>query len=237
MSDQMTPQPGDPAYADLVRQDFDRLATFATDTWNHNSHYHDFLLGQLPPRITSALDVGCGTGSFARRLASRADHVLGLDLSPVMVERAGQQSGDCPNITYQVADIMAADLPLAGYDCIASIATLHHLPLRDVLLRLPDLLRPGGTLLVLDLFQSVTLVDYLTAAAAVPINWWLERHYNADQPTTDAAHHAAWDAHGSHDVYPTLAEVRRACADVLPGASVKRHLLWRYSLVWTKIEA
>jgi hypothetical protein len=31
-----------------------------------------------------------------------------------------------------------------------------------------------------------------------------------------------------------LAEIRRICANRLPGAKVKRHLFWRYSLVWRK---
>jgi hypothetical protein len=30
----------------------------------------------------------------------------------------------------------------------------------------------------------------------------------------------------------TLAEVRAAAALVLPGASIRRRLFWRYSLVW-----
>ena len=57
--------------------------------------------------------------------------------------------------------------------------------------------------------------------------------------STDAWDHnshtrAAWDEHGRHDSYLTLSEIRKTCADVLPGASVKRHLLWRYSLIWKK---
>ena len=45
---------------------------------------------------------------------------------------------------------------------------------------------------------------------------------------------AAWDEHGWHDAYLTLSEIRRTCADILPGASVTRHSLWRYSLIWKK---
>jgi len=45
---------------------------------------------------------------------------------------------------------------------------------------------------------------------------------------------AAWDAHGRHDTYLTLAEVRRLCAAELPGAIIRRHFFWRYSLVWRK---
>jgi hypothetical protein len=31
-------------------------------------------------------------------------------------------------------------------------------------------------------------------------------------------------------------EVRAAAREVLPGVRYRRHLLWRYSLVWTKPE-
>jgi hypothetical protein len=32
----------------------------------------------------------------------------------------------------------------------------------------------------------------------------------------------------------TWAQVRKSAARLLPGARYRRHLLWRYSLVWTK---
>jgi hypothetical protein len=31
-----------------------------------------------------------------------------------------------------------------------------------------------------------------------------------------------------------LEEIRRVADEVLPGAIVRRHLFWRYSLVWRK---
>jgi hypothetical protein len=46
---------------------------------------------------------------------------------------------------------------------------------------------------------------------------------------------AAWAEHEQYDVYPTLSEAREACAQILPGASVRRHLLWRYSVIWRKV--
>jgi hypothetical protein len=44
----------------------------------------------------------------------------------------------------------------------------------------------------------------------------------------------AWEEHGRTDRYLTLAEVRAACARALPGARVRRHLLWRYLIVWRR---
>ena len=45
---------------------------------------------------------------------------------------------------------------------------------------------------------------------------------------------AAWAAHEAHDAYTTMKEVRTLCTDILPGARVRKHLLWRYSIVWQK---
>src|SRR5688500_4071077 len=52
-----------------VASDFDRLAGFGAGRWDHNRHYHPFLLRSLPARRERALEIGCGTGEFARLLA------------------------------------------------------------------------------------------------------------------------------------------------------------------------
>jgi ubiquinone/menaquinone biosynthesis C-methylase UbiE len=81
----------DPAYTDRVREDFDRLAILSGGGgWDHNSHYHPFLLRQLPERLGEALEIGCGTSELARLLAERYERVLAVDLSPSMIEAAGR---------------------------------------------------------------------------------------------------------------------------------------------------
>jgi predicted TPR repeat methyltransferase len=75
-----------------IRADFDRIALISHEGWNHNTHYHGFLLRQLPAHLGEALDLGCGTGAFARLLAQRAERVLGLDLSPRMIQVARERS-------------------------------------------------------------------------------------------------------------------------------------------------
>jgi hypothetical protein len=40
--------------------------------------------------------------------------------------------------------------------------------------------------------------------------------------------------HGRRGQYVTLPEIRRICAKALPGAPIRRHLLWRYPIVWRK---
>src|SRR4051794_36342832 len=89
-----------------VREDFDRIARLTErNGWNHNDHYHDFLLRYVPEHCRNALDIGCGTGAFTRRLARRAERAIGIDLSPEMVRMARESSAGYPNAEYRVADV------------------------------------------------------------------------------------------------------------------------------------
>ncbi len=216
-----------------IRDDFDRLARLPDARWDVNRHYHAFLLRQLPPHCRAALDLGCGTGEFARRLAAGSDHVLALDLSPEMVRVAVERSRASPNIEFCVADANAYEFPVEHFDCVASIATLHHLPFSPFLEKCKRALAPGGTLLVLDLVESEGWQDVLTGLAAVPYHalLMLFKTHRLRQP---AQVRAAWDQHGVHDSYLRFSQVQQECARTLPGARVRRHLLWRYSIVWKK---
>jgi ubiquinone/menaquinone biosynthesis C-methylase UbiE len=216
-----------------VQADFDRIAPLTGEGWDHNSHYHGFLLRQLPPRCTEVLDVGCGSGAFSRLLAQRAERVLALDLSPRMIEIARERSRATPNVDFQVADATAWECPAARFDCIASIATLHHLPAGTTLTRMRGALKPEGTLIVLDLFQGEGLGDVLTSGLAIPVDVAL-RLIRTGRLRRPREVREAWAEHGRHDSYLTLAQVRQVCGSVLPGARVRKHLLWRYSITWQK---
>ncbi len=216
-----------------IQADFDRIALLSGDGWGHNSHYHDFLLRQLPPHCTYALDIGCGTGAFSRLLARRSDRVLALDLSPQMIRVAKERSKQYPNIDFQVADAMTWESPTEQFDCMASIATLHHLPFEQTLSKMKGALKINGTLIVLDLFQVEGLSDVLTSALAVPANIIL-RLVKTGRLREPRPVRQAWAEHGRSDSYPTLSQIRQVCASVLPGARVRKHLLWRYSIVWKK---
>ena len=69
-----------------IQADFDKIASLDADSWNHNNHYHAYLLKQIPDNCERALEIGCGTGSFTCRLAAKADEVWALDLSPEMIK-------------------------------------------------------------------------------------------------------------------------------------------------------
>jgi len=216
-----------------IRADFDRIALLSRNGWNHNSHYHDFLLRQLPPHCANALEIGCGTGAFSRLLAKRSDRVLALDLSPQMIRIAKERSEQCSNIDFQVTDAMTWEFPAEQFDCVASIATLHHLPIEETLSKMQEALKVNGTLIILDLFQEEGLSDVLTSTLAVPASIIL-RLIKTGRLREPHEVREAWAEHGRSDSYPTLSQIRQVCVSVLPGTRVKKHLLWRYSIVWKK---
>ncbi len=216
-----------------IQADFDRIALLSDEKWSHNNHYHDFLLKQLPPRCRRGLDVGCGTGVFSRLLAERCDSVLGLDLSPEMVRIAEEQSRGWRGLRYEVADVTAYPLPDEAFDCIVSIATLHHLPLEATLAQLKRALAPGGTLLVLDLFNLQFPQDLPSAFVSMLVSPLLRLAKNGRlHPPKEVQE--AWAAHSPHDHYLTLGQIRAAAGRALPGAQVRGRFFWRYSLVYRK---
>jgi len=139
----------------------------AVTHWDHNGHYHGFLMQQLPARPARGLDVGCGTGTFARHFAQRAHAVDAIDISPEMIAVAHTRHQTVRNVRWLVGNVLTTPLDLDGYDTVTAIASLHHLPLDTGLSRLGELMRPGGTLAVLGL-AAPSAVDYALGVAAVP---------------------------------------------------------------------
>jgi SAM-dependent methyltransferase len=218
-----------------IQSDFDRIALVSPDGSLHNQHYSDFLLRQVRPNCQAALEIGCGKGEFSRRLAERSARVLALDLSPEMIRIARANSASQSNIEFQIADVTTYNLPTEGFDCIASIATLHHLPLGEMLRKMKAALKPGGVLLILDLFEPQGGLDTLMNPLALLVSVILRLiHHGRLRSSREARD--AWAAHESHDLYPTMSQVRELCSEVLPGARIKKHLLWRYSVIWLKRE-
>jgi SAM-dependent methyltransferase len=216
-----------------VQKDFDRIALIAEEGWDHNRHYHPFLLRQLPARCGEVLEVGCGTGGFARLLASRADRVRALDLSPEMIRVARERSVRYPNIAFEVVDVTSRRLPADQFDAVTSIATLHHLPFGATLSGLSASLKPGGTLVVLDLYKRSGPTDRLLDLIAFPASSAC-RLAKCGHLRQRAEARRVWVEHGKHDTYMSFQEIRRIAKDLLAGAIVRRHLFWRYSLVWRK---
>jgi 2-polyprenyl-3-methyl-5-hydroxy-6-metoxy-1,4-benzoquinol methylase len=193
------------------------------DGWNHNNHYHDLLLGAVPPGCGRALDVGCGLGTFARKLATRSNHVDALDEDAMVIQQARELSRNHERIGFVRADFMTwtSEEP---YDFISMIAVLHHLPFSDALSKATTLLRPGGVLTVLGLHRAQSFVHM---GARSLVGYPVSAFYRMTRPTSRVGAPV-------RDPRMTLPEIRREAEALLSGATIRRHLLWRYSLMWVK---
>lgn len=205
-------------------------------SWDHNAYYHPLLLRRLPPVCIEALDVGCGAGTFAAKLARRAGHVDALDRSPVMVEAA--RAVVPANVSCRVADVMTEPLPQAHYDAVTSVGVLHHLPLEPALERFAACLRPGGVLAAVtlprvDLPRELPVeVATLVAQQAVGLVLTVGRRVLPGRtPLVPEPTHALMPV---LDPVLSVREVRQRAAAVLPGVRVRRLMYWRYLLVWRK---
>ena len=216
-----------------IEADFDRLALIDEEGWTSNNHYHSFLLKHVPQNCENALEIGCGTGAFARQLAERCKHVTALDLSREMIRVARSRSTRVDNLEYQLADAMSWSCPGSHFDFVCSIATLHHLDQRELLVKIRHSLKPSGVFVLLDLVQSNSLIELALDVVALGVSPSLRLIHNGRlQPPAEVR--KAWEQHGQHDHYLTGSQVRALAEDVLPGATVRRHLFWRYSLVYKK---
>jgi SAM-dependent methyltransferase len=193
--------------------------------WNHNIHYHRVVLDAAPPLPSRALDVGCGNGLLTVELAGVADEVVGIDTDAGVVERAREEFPALRD-AFVVGDLLDHPFEPASFDLVASVATLHHLDAAAGLARMAELLRPGGTLVVVGLARVDRPADLahslLAAADNRPYMLLTRRRY--------------WE-HSAPIVWPppeSYTSMQALTRELLPGARFRRRLFWRYSIVWTK---
>jgi ubiquinone/menaquinone biosynthesis C-methylase UbiE len=216
-----------------VMSDFDAIARSSGERWDHNKYYHKLILRHLPEKRDRALDIGCGTGDFAHILSDIFMDVTAIDFSHEMIVRAKERLTNRNNINLIEQDVLTYIYELESYDMIISIATFHHLPFRDEIIRLKSALTTGGTLIILDLYRPSTPMDFLFTSFAVPINFIFEWIYNSKKIRTKEENEA-WKEHQKNDNYMSLSKIRSIAGKELPGVKICRLLFWRYILIWKK---
>jgi SAM-dependent methyltransferase len=95
-----------------------------------------------------AVELGAGLGRICAALATRFDRVVGLDVSPEMVDRARRL---VPSVTFEVNDgVSLQPVGDGSADLVLSFTVLQHIPstavIRGYLLEAGRVLKPGGVL-------------------------------------------------------------------------------------------
>ncbi|WEK54838.1 MAG: methyltransferase domain-containing protein [Candidatus Cohnella colombiensis] len=98
-----------------------------------------------PQQGESIVDFGCGTGDLASQIAGSGAEVLGVDISPEMVQRAREKY---PLLRFECADGMSWT-PTQTYDAVFSNAALHWMKDAEAAVEtMTKCLRKGGRLVV-----------------------------------------------------------------------------------------
>jgi ubiquinone/menaquinone biosynthesis C-methylase UbiE len=216
-----------------IRKDFDRIAILSEHQNDPGGVYDRSIIGFVPSCCDRVLEIGCGTGSFTRLLAERANHITAIDLSAEMIRIARLRSANLSNISYEVGDFQQMDLISSHFDCIVMIATLHHLPEEEVLEKVRRALKPNGVVIIHDLLASSGIVDRGMDLMRLWISWMV-RWKRTGREWARREERQAWAEHGKGERYLTINEVQAMRDRYLPEGEVKKHLLWRYSIVWCK---
>jgi SAM-dependent methyltransferase len=99
----------------------------------------------------AGLDVGCGTGALAQRLAGAGYEMVGVDPSEGMLAVLRHRA---PQIQAVAASGTELPFPDASFDLVLTVATLHHIAdaadVRATLAEMVRVVRPGGRVLVWD---------------------------------------------------------------------------------------
>jgi SAM-dependent methyltransferase len=192
--------------------------------WNHNTAYHPRLRGIAARRPGDVLDVGCGDGLLAARLAPVSHSVTAIDPDAAAVERARRRLAGHPAVTVQHVDFLEFDPGDRRFDLVTFVASLHHMPLRPALLRARGLLRAGGELAVVGLAANRTARDVAWSAMCLPIVTVASR-WHREVPDIGVV---------MTDPQDGLDDIRRVADELLPGAVVRRALYYRYLLRWRR---
>ncbi|MFI9766497.1 class I SAM-dependent methyltransferase [Streptomyces sp. NPDC052415] len=119
----------------------------------------EWLLERLPSAART-LDVGSGTGRpTAAALAAAGHSVLGVDVSPVMVDLAARQ---VPDAEFRCADIRELPLEDASFDGVCVFFSLLQMTRAEqtaVVHRLARALKPGGHLVLATVPADVADVE------------------------------------------------------------------------------
>jgi len=110
------------------------------------------------------VETACGPGLIARAMAPRVGSVVGIDLTPTMIDKARADAAEAgvENVTFEVGDATALDLPDDSLDGAITRFSLHHIPAPvRVLEEMRRVVKPGGYVVVSDF---VTDDDGVSAA-------------------------------------------------------------------------
>ena len=101
-------------------------------------------------RLGALVEFGCGTGFYTQVLAGRSETVVATDLSPGMLALARDRVR-AANVTFHVEDCQKTSCPDGAFDTAFISLVLHFTDPAQSLKEMHRILKPGGTLIIVNL--------------------------------------------------------------------------------------
>lgn len=99
----------------------------------------------------TVVEIGCGVGRYSNAMASSFDQVVGVDVSPGMLEQA-ESLVKQPNVRFELGDGMTLPMPDRSCDAAFSAFVFQHFDSTEFASRyfreLARVLKPGSTVLI-----------------------------------------------------------------------------------------
>lgn len=129
-----------------------------------------WLASQLPSRNADILDLGCGPGLYARRLARLGHRCVGIDFSPASIEYAKQQAAqENLAIRYELADLRQYEV-VGQFDMAMMVFGEFNVfrknEVEAILAKVCASLNPGGRFVV-----EVHPFDEVRCQGLTPVSW------------------------------------------------------------------
>ena len=100
-------------------------------------------------RLGVVVEFGCGTGFHTDVLAARADSLVATDVAPGMLAIA-KRNIKAVNVTFKQEDCQRTSFPDSAFDTVFLGLVLHFTEPLKALAEMNRILKPGGTLIVLN---------------------------------------------------------------------------------------
>ena len=192
--------------------------------WSHNDAYAPLvvLAARRVRRAggTSALDIGCGTGTLVTRLAHQLPCVIGLEADKTTADLATAATAHLPAVRIQHAPFPQPEV--RHFDLVSMVAVLHHMPLTEGVRAARKSVAPGGCLIVVGTYRE-TSSDWPLSVLSLALNPLIGMVLHP-RPVDRLPQHMTAPVAAATDTYRDIAGAFRA---ELPGVSIHRGMFWR----------
>lgn len=218
--------------SEQIRSDFDRIAQLGDRFDSGSDRYDRLLLSFVPAEATRILEVGCGTGRLTSKLVAAGRQIVAVDISPEMIARARASVSATDQAEFISGDFLTIDFGSHGFDCVISVAALHHMSPEAALVKMRELVRPGGRLIIQDLRSCTSIADRFVMGLVICYEAGF-RLVRTGWPLSPPKVRRAWNEHGAHEAYLSHEQACELFERVVPGSDVTSQRACRYTAIWT----